>query len=66
MALTPADMDRIMDEHFSFEASDNVEGVLATLSEAAEHDIVGWPGGPTQGREAARSFYETLFADLAD
>ena len=66
MALTPAEMDRKIDEHFGFEARDDVEGVLATLSPEAEHDIVGWPSGPTHGRDGARPFYEALFADLAD
>ena len=65
MALSRAEMDRKIDEHFGFEALDNVEGVLATLAPDVEHDIVGWPTGPTD-REGARSFYETLFADLAD
>jgi predicted ester cyclase len=59
-------MDRNLDEHFGFEAADNVEGVLATLAPDVIHDIVGWPAGPTSGRESARPFYETLFADLAD
>ena len=66
MALTPAEMDRKIDEHFGFEARDDVEGVLATFSPDAEHDIVGWPSGPTRGREGARPFYETLFADLSE
>jgi hypothetical protein len=64
MAMTPREMDRCIDEHFGFEARDDVDGVLATLGADAEHDIVGWPSGPTRGREAARPFYETLFADL--
>jgi len=59
-------MDRKIDEHFGFEAADNVEGVLATLAPDAVHDIVGWPAGPTHGRDNARPFYETMFADLAD
>jgi hypothetical protein len=66
MALTREQMDRKIDEHFAFEAGDDVEGVLATLAHDAEHDIVGWPSGPTHGRDAARAFYETLFVDLAD
>jgi hypothetical protein len=66
MPLTREQMDRKMDEHFGFEASDNIQGVLATLTEDAEHDIVGWPTGPTHGRDAARGFYEALFADLSD
>jgi uncharacterized protein len=66
MAMTRDEMDRKIDEHFRFEAEDNVEGVLATLTSDAEHDIVGWPTGPTRGREGARPFYETLFADISD
>lgn len=66
MALSPADMDRKMDEHFGFEQRDDVGGVLATLTPDVEHDIVGWPSGPTHGRDAARGFYEALFADLSD
>lgn len=66
MALTRADMDRKIAEHFGFEATDDIEGVLATLMPDAEHDIVGWPTGPTKGREGARPFYEALFADLSD
>jgi uncharacterized protein len=66
MALTPAQMDAKLDEHFGFEAADDVERVLATLTEEVEHDIVGWPSGPAFGRDGARAFYEALFADLAD
>jgi predicted ester cyclase len=66
MALTRAQMDAKIDEHFGFEASDNVEGVLATLTPDVEHDIVGWPTGPTRGPDATRPFYEALFSDLSD
>ena len=66
MPLTPQQMDRRIDEHFGFEASDNVEGVLATLAPDATHDIVGYPTGPTHGRDAARAFYEQTFKDLAE
>lgn len=66
MAMTRAEMDQRLDEHFAFEARDDVEGVLATLAPDVVHDIVGWPTGPAHGREAARPFYETLFADLSD
>ncbi|MBX3357255.1 MAG: ester cyclase [Phycisphaeraceae bacterium] len=66
MPLTREQMDRTIDEHFAFEAADNVQGVLETLAPDAVHDIVGWPAGPTRGREAARAFYEQTFADLAE
>ena len=64
--LTPADMDRAIDEHFRYELEDDVDGVMATLAEQVEHDIVGWPTGPTGDHEQVRAFYSTLFQDLAD
>ena len=66
MPLTPEEMDRKLDEHFRFEATDDVEGVLATLAPDATHDIVGWPAGPANGRDGARAFYRQMFADLAE
>jgi hypothetical protein len=66
MALTSAQMDRKIDEHFAFEGRDDIDGVLATLAPDAEHDIVGYPTGPTVGRDGARAFYENLFADLSE
>ncbi|MBY8822387.1 ester cyclase [Sphingomonas colocasiae] len=66
MALTHEQMDRKLAEHFGFEANDDVEGVLGTLTADVEHDIVGAPTGPTYGPEGARGFYEALFADLSD
>jgi predicted ester cyclase len=58
-------MDRKLDEHFAYEANDDVDGVLATLAPDVEHDIVGYPPGPTD-RDGARDFYVGLFADLSD
>ena len=66
MALTREQMDRFLDEHFGYEAADDIEGVVATLAPGATHDIVGWPTGPTHGRENARPFYQALFADMAE
>lgn len=66
MPLTPEQMDRKVDEHFRYEAADDVDGVLRTLADDVEHDIVGWPTGATRGRAAARAFYAAMFADLAE
>jgi hypothetical protein len=66
MAMPRSEMDRKIDEHFGFEARDDVQGVLATLTPDVEHDIVGWPAGPTHGRENARPFYVSLFADMSE
>ncbi|WP_159727877.1 ester cyclase [Methylosinus sp. Ce-a6] len=66
MTLTRAQMDQMIDAHFGYEMRDDVEGVLATLAPDVVHDVVGWPAGPSNGRAAARAFYESLFADLSD
>lgn len=66
MKLTPAQMDQKIDEHFAYEGSDNVAGVLATLAPDATHDVIGYPTGPSRTREAIRKFYEGLFSDLAE
>jgi uncharacterized protein len=66
MKLTKEQMDRKLDEHFGFEAADDIDGVVSTLARDAVHDIVGWPAGPTVGSENARPFYRALFADLAE
>jgi predicted ester cyclase len=55
-----------LDEHFGFEARNDVEGVHSTLTDDVEHDIVGWPLRPSRSPAEARAFYESLFADLAD
>ena len=64
MALTREQMDRILDDHFDCEASDDVAGVLRTLTPDVVHDVVGAPTGPTFGKEEAGRFYEAAFQDL--
>jgi uncharacterized protein len=62
--LTCEEMDRIIDEHFGYEAQDNVDGVVSTLTEDVEHDVVGSPGSQVRGRDAARNYYQGLFPNL--
>jgi steroid delta-isomerase-like uncharacterized protein len=57
--------DRMIDRHFRFETEDDVDGVLSTMVDDVEHDVVGSPTGPLRGRTAARGFYDALFADLS-
>ncbi|MHB8671934.1 MAG: nuclear transport factor 2 family protein [Acidimicrobiales bacterium] len=63
--FTPTEMDAVLDQHYKFEAADDVDGVVSTLTEDAIHDVVGFPGGPVHGRSAARGFYQHLFADIS-
>ncbi len=57
-------MDKIVNDHFRYEATDDIEGVLRTFTEDAEHEVVGGPDGPLRGKAALRRFYEHLFRDL--
>ena len=66
MPLSPSQMDRMIDEHFRYEARDDVAGVISTLTDDVEHDIVGWPGGPSHGPAEAAAFYEATFSDLSE
>jgi hypothetical protein len=59
-----ATMDRIVNEHFGYEAADDVEGVLGTLTDDVRHHLVGAPTGELTGKDAVRPFYEQLFAEL--
>ncbi len=62
--MTPEQMDQIVNEHFGYEASDDVDGVLATLTEDAEHEVVPSPMGALRDRAEMREYYELLFSSL--
>lgn len=63
-SVTPEEMDRLVEEHFRYEATDDVDGVLATLGEQVEHEVIPSPAGALTDPAAIRSYYEMLFADL--
>jgi ketosteroid isomerase-like protein len=62
--MTKDEMDRLMDEHFAYEAANDVDGVLSTMADDAEHDPIGFPSGPQRGKPAIRALYEIVFANL--
>jgi uncharacterized protein len=57
-------MDKIVNDHFMYEATADLEGVLRTYTEDPEHQVVGGPDGPLRGKAAIRRFYEGLFPAL--
>ncbi|MBY0275757.1 nuclear transport factor 2 family protein [Candidatus Binatia bacterium] len=61
MALSPAEMDRVIDEHFGYEASDDVDGVMASLAPDAEHEVVPSPVGALRDPARIRAYYQRLF-----
>jgi hypothetical protein len=64
MAMTPAEMDALVDAHFGFEAADDVDGVMGTLAEGAEHEVVPSPFGVVGDPARQRAYYELLFSSL--
>jgi ketosteroid isomerase-like protein len=58
-------MDAVLEAHYKYEAADDVDGVLSTLTDNVVHDVVGFPGGPSHGKAAVRAFYQQLFSDIA-
>jgi hypothetical protein len=64
MSLSHAEVDRLVDMHFMFEATDDVEGVIASLAPEVEHYVVPSPFGIVRETRQIREFYATLFSDL--
>ena len=62
--MTRETMDKIVNDHFMYEATADLEGVLSTYSADPEHQVVGGPDGPLRGKAAIRGFYEGLFPAL--
>jgi len=64
MSMTREQMDALVDEHFRFEAMDDVNGVLSTLLDGAVHEVVPSPVGELHDRSEQRSYYELLFGSI--
>jgi hypothetical protein len=62
--MTRETMDNIVNDHFMYEATADLEGVLSTYADKPEHQVVGGPDGPLRGKAAIRRFYEGLFPAL--
>jgi hypothetical protein len=52
----PEVMDAVMARHFEAEAAHDREGILATLTEDAEHEPVGVPGAPFHSHDELMGF----------
>ncbi len=62
--MTRDEIDSLIDQHFTFEATDDVEGVLDSLAEGATHEVIPSPLGRLTDRDRIRRFYEGLFGEL--
>jgi steroid delta-isomerase-like uncharacterized protein len=62
--MTPEEMDKVFASHCEAEAAHDVEAILDTLTDDAEHDVVGDPAGVLRGRNAIATRYKDMFAAL--
>lgn len=63
--MKTAEMDRLIEEHLAAEQAGDTAASVAMYTEDVEHDVVGFPTGPLQGKSAARGFYEFLTKNIA-
>ena len=64
MSMTREEMDALVDEHFRFEATDDVDGVMSTLAEGAVHEVMPSPFGALTDPAEQRAYYELLFRSI--
>ena len=64
MAMSAAAMDKLVNDHFMYEATADLEGVMGTYTDDPRHHVVGGPDGPLRGKPAIRGFYQRLFPAL--
>jgi ketosteroid isomerase-like protein len=65
MKMTPTQLDAIINDHFMFEAQDDIEGVLGSLAESVEHEVVPSPTGVSHDKARIRGYYELLFRNVS-
>lgn len=63
-ALTPEEMDRIIETHIAAEIAGDTAAAVAMYTDGVVHDTIGAPTGPLVGPEAAKGFYDWLSAQL--
>jgi hypothetical protein len=57
-------MDKVVNDHFTFEATDDLDGVMSTLADGASHEIIPGPYGPLTDPTRIREFYTQLYTEL--
>ena len=61
---TPAELDEIINQHFIFEATDDVDGVVGSLDDDFTHEIFPMTVGTVTDKGEVRNFYQWLFDNV--
>ncbi len=64
MGLTREDMDAAVNAHFGYEATDDLDGVMASLADKIEHEVIPSPAGVQHDKEGVRALYAAMFDSL--
>jgi len=56
-----AALDQVLNDHYMYEATDDVDGVVSTVTDDVKQYFTGSPLGELTGKDAARAFYGELF-----
>jgi steroid delta-isomerase-like uncharacterized protein len=62
--MNSTEMFDVVSRHLRAEGAGDVEGAVAVYTDDIEHDVVGFPGSPTRGKDGARAFYDELTANF--
>lgn len=63
MGMSHEEMDRILDEHFRYEANDDLDGVMSSLADGhVRHEAIPSPVGELTDRKQIRDYYAMLYA----
>lgn len=62
--MTHEEMAALVAAHVGAEAAGDVAAAVAVYTDDIEHDVVGAPGGPLHGRDAAAQRYRGLLSEI--
>jgi ketosteroid isomerase-like protein len=64
MVATREQLDQIINEHFMYEATDNLDGVMESLGQEILHEVVPSPVGVQTDKSGIRAYYTNLFENV--
>jgi steroid delta-isomerase-like uncharacterized protein len=62
--MTPEQMDEVVEAHIGAESTGDTAAAVAVYTPDVEHDVVGAPGGPLRGPQAAKERYDRLLEEM--
>jgi steroid delta-isomerase-like uncharacterized protein len=62
--MDAVEMQALVSGHMQAEDRGDIDAAVAVYTDDVEHDVVGFPGSPSHGKDGAREFYEYLGANF--